>query len=317
MNVSPIGFSNYNQNFGSSLRVGIFVKSADGLYTTFVNPSVDAKTYKKLNSKIVGSLNTDFIQNLRTTFGIERKSKNNKTLSAVYRRLIEDLKNIDADYRRFNLTRSLYRKHKLGYIVTGSDVSVVENIKGVGQIGLAKTDSLWANGHSNNAYVRGFSKSVNQNAIHYAQSDDVVLRSKDNKEIMLRAFFKEVGVDKRGNKKYALEDYEFHENSSMPDLRPVRDAHVRYKNSRAIQDEIRKTVQYQLNALSGKRVHFSDLEDILYPKKQIKAESSVISKDVKASNPPAPKEMQKHVIPKQVPPKPANEGKQLTIDFGA
>ena len=316
MNVFPIGSNNYNQNFGSSFRVGIFVKSADGLCTTFINPSVDAQTYKKLNSKIVGSLNTDFIENLRTTFGIERKGNNKKILSAVYRRLIEDLKKIDPDFSRFNLTRSLYRNHKLGYIVTGPDVSVVENIKGVGQIGLAKTDSLWANGNSNNAYVHGFTKSVKQNAIHYAQSDDVVLRSKDNKEIMLRAFFKEVGVDKRGNKRYALEDYEFHENSSMPELRPVREAHIRYKNSRAIQDEMKKTVENILHSFTGKRVHFSDLEDVLRPKKQIKTGPSAIVEDVKTPNLPSQKEVQKPNVQEQVPPKPANEGKQLTIDFG-
>ena len=146
MIVNSIGNNTYTPKFGSSFRVGIFVKSEDGLGYTFISPYSDSKLYKKLNSKIVASLNSEFIDSLRTTFGIQRKNKNTKTLAQEYKKLIDKLKEVDKDYRNFNLTRSLYRRNKLGYIVTGSDVSVVENIKGVGQIGLAKADSLWVNG---------------------------------------------------------------------------------------------------------------------------------------------------------------------------
>lgn len=310
MNITPVSnnknFS--NPNFGSSFRVRIVVK--DGLDTFFVNPSKNEKLYKKLNSKLVNCFNNDFTNSLRTTFGIQKKKPSKNILSDIQQKMIEELKRIDKDFREFNLVRSVYRKHQLGIIATGSDVSILENIKGLGQIGLAKRDSLWANGHSNNAYVRGFSKNVQQNAINYVENENVILRSGDNKEIMLNAIFKQTGVNKKGKPIYELDSYEFHKNASLPDLAPVSERHLRYKNSSSIKEEIQKTVQFRVNTLLKKKVHFRDIEDFLKSKPEkpiVKQNEKIEIKKTKIE----PQNIQKTLEKKE-----NNKGKQLTIDFG-
>ncbi len=307
MNITPVSYNqNFpNPNFGSSFRVRIVVK--DGLDTFFVNPAKNTKLYKKLNSKLVNCFNEEFTNSLRTTFGIPKKKPAKNILSDIQQRMIDELKRIDKDFREFNLVRSVYRKNQLGFIATGSDVSILENIKGLGQIGLAKRDSLWANGYANNAYVRGFSKNVQQNAINYVESDNVLLRSGDNKEIMLNAIFKQTGLDKKGKPVYELDSYEFHKNASLPNLAPVSEKHLRYKNSSSIRDEIQKTVQFRVNTLLKKKVHFSDIENFL----KSKPEKTVVK--------PSEKVEVKNVVPepKKVLEKKENDkGKQLTIDFG-
>lgn len=308
MNITAISnYQNRNKpNFGSSFRVNIVIKN--GLDTFFVNPSKDEKLYKKLNSKLVNCFNENFINSLRTTFGIQKKRPFKNVLTEIQKNLVEDLKKIDKDYRDFNLVRSVYRKHKLGFIATGSDVSILENIKGLGQIGLAKRDSLWANGYSNNAYVRGFSKNVQRNAIDYVESDNVILRSKDNKEIMLNAIFKQNGTDKKGKPVFELDSYEFHKNSSLPDLAPVSDRHLRYKQSSSIRDEIQKTVQFRINTLLKKKVHFSDIEDFLKSKPKENPVKSKVEQNIESTKNNFQKKQK--VIKNN-----KKEEKQLTINF--
>jgi len=250
MYINSIGKINNSPNFGSSFRVGIYVQSPDGK-KKFVSPATDKKLYTHLNSRIVSSLNDDFYMSLRRTFGAERK-KTIKPLSNIYRNLIQDLKNIDPDYARFNLTRSMYRKGHLGYIVTGADVSIVENEKCVGMIGKERKESSWVNGSFDNGYTQDYSRAAMKEALQYVRKDDVLLRSDNNKEVMLYAYFKEVGTDNRGSKKYALCDYEFHENKSLPDLEPVSESHILYKQSPAVNNEIKKTILLRLRSIFGR-----------------------------------------------------------------
>ena len=255
MYINSIGNS---PNFGSSFRVGIYVQTPDG-EKKFISPATDKKLYTQLNSRIVSSLNDDFYMSLRRMFDVERK-KNIKPLSNIYRNLIQDLKNIDPDYARFNLTRSMYRKGHLGYIITGSDVSIVENEKCVGMIGKERKESSWVNGSFDNGYTQDYSRAAMKEALQYVRKDDVLLRSDNNKEIMLYAYFKEVGTDSRGSKKYALCDYEFHENKSLPDLKPVSENHILYKQSPKVSNEIQKTIQLRLRSILGKGFNFKNID---------------------------------------------------------
>lgn len=78
---------------------------------------------------------------------------------------------------------------------------------------------------------------------------------------MLRAVFKEIGKYSTGNPKYELDRYEFHVVKNNPTLRPVNKEYAQFKKSSGMLAEIKKTVQYHLNRMSGKKSHFKD-EDI-------------------------------------------------------
>lgn len=190
MQISAI--NNNNQSFGHSFRVSICTRGEDGV-VKFVNPSENNKLYKKLNSKIVGWLNDDYYNNLRRLYGIPRKVEKTKPETLKHKEMAAKLREIDDDYAKFNVVRSVYRKNKLGIIATGADVSIIENLKGVKQIGLAKSDSLWTQGDSHSEYVKALSKAVRNNVIDFVQHDNVLLHSPDNKEVMLKAIFKPLG----------------------------------------------------------------------------------------------------------------------------
>lgn len=232
---------NNSPNFGHSFRVSICLKGENGLENIFVNPAQNEKLYKSLNAKIISWLNEDFYTNLRTIYGLPNVKKPS---TGVPRDMIDMLHNIDSDYNSFNLVRSIYRKNALGYITTGADVSIVENVKGAKHIGSAKTDSVWTYGHAKSDYVKALVKAVKGNILNYITSDNVLLRSKNNKEIMLKTIFKKVGKDK-----YELESFEFHENKSKPDLKPVTSAFSLYKKSINVSRKIRETVQHHVNKL--------------------------------------------------------------------
>lgn len=262
MQISPI--NNNNQSFGHSFRVSICTRGEDGV-VKFVNPSENNKLYKKLNSKIVGWLNDDYYNNLRRLYGIPRKVEKTKPETLKHKEMAAKLREIDDDYAKFNVVRSVYRKNKLGIIATGADVSIIENLKGVKQIGLAKSDSLWTQGDSHSEYVKALSKAVRNNVIDFVQHDNVLLHSPDNKEVMLKAIFKPLGK-KAGVECYELNDFEFHPNYTKRTLAPVNPNFIRFKQSRGMLAEIKKTVEYHLNSMLKKRVHFEDIDKILYPK---------------------------------------------------
>ena len=293
MQISPI--NNNNQTFGHSFRVSICTRGDDGI-VNFINPSENSKLYKKLNSKIVGWLNEEYYNNLRQLYGIPRKVEKAKPETLKHKEMSAKLREIDDDYAKFNVVRSVYRKNKLGIIATGADVSIIENLKGAKQIGLAKSDSLWTQGDSHNEYVKALSKAVKNNVIDFVEHDNVLLHSPSNKEIMLKAIFKPLGK-KSGVERFELDDFEFHENYSKRTLAPVNPNFIRFKQSQGMLEEIKKTVEYHLNSMLKKRVHFSDIKSVLYPKIETPQAVKTMQKTVQK---PEPKPTFIHKEPKQL-----------------
>lgn len=263
MQVSQI--NNYNgssPNFGHSFRVSICLKDENGIVNNFVNPAKESKLYQKLNSKIVSALNEDYYDNLRNILGLSRKTK--KAKNTVSQKMADQLRYLDHDYSMFNLVRSVYSKNKLGYIATGPDVSIIENIKGAKHIGIAKSDAIWTYGVSSTDYVRDLSSLIKGNMLNYVQGEDILLRSKNNKEIMLKAIFRKTGTSKKPV--YELDSYEFHENVTKP-LNAPNPIFYRYKRSQKVIDEIKQTIQYHVERLTkNKRRKFDSLDKVLYPK---------------------------------------------------
>lgn len=290
MQISPI--NNNNQTFGHSFRVSICTRGDDGV-VKFINPSENNKLYKQLNSKIVGWLNEEYYNNLRQLYGIPRKVEKTKPETLKHKEMSAKLREIDDDYAKFNVVRSVYRKNKLGLIATGADVSIIENLKGAKQIGLAKSDSLWTQGDSHNEYVKALSKAVRNNVIDFVEHDNVLLHSPSNKEIMLKAIFKPLGK-KSGVERFELDDFEFHENYSKRTLAPVNPNFIRFKQSQGMLEEIKKTIQYHLNSILKRRVHFNDINSVLYPKIET---PQAVEKAVQKSE---PKPTFRHKEPKQL-----------------
>ena len=259
MQVSKVNNQN-NQSFGHSFRVSICLKDANGV-NQFINPSENNKLYKQLNSKIVNWLNEDYYTNLRQLYALPRKSERIKPQNDVHKQMAAKLREIDDDYAKFNTVRSVYRRNSLGFIATGGDVSIIENIKGAKQIGLAKSDSVWTYGNSHSDYVKDLSKAVKNNIVTYVSHDNVLLRSPRNKEIMLKAIF-----TKTNNSRYELDSFEFHENYSKRTLAPVNPNFARFKQSKGMLEEIKKTIEYHVNKITGKKQHFNDIDEILNPK---------------------------------------------------
>ena len=269
MQINKIQANNYNipsnPNFGHSFRVSISVKDPNGI-NQFVNPFENHALYKKLNSKIVNWLNEDYYTNLRNLYGIPRKVEKIKPETIKHREMAAELRQIDDDYARFNTVRSVYRRNNLAYIATGVDVPIIENLKGAKQIGVAKADAKWTYGNYHTEYVKALAKAVKNNTIDYVQNDNVLLHSPRNKEVMLKTVFKPVGKSKSGAENYELDSYEFHENYTKRTLAPINPNFLRFKHSNGMLEEIKKTVEYHINKMTGKRVHFPDINQILYPK---------------------------------------------------
>lgn len=260
---------NSNPNFGHSFRVSICLKNENGCGDFFVGPRSEKKLYRLLNSKIIGWLNEDFLSNLRTVYGIEKKVKKTEPIGKLHREMIDKLKQIDTDYARFPYVRTVYnRGGHVAHIATGADVAILENIKGLKNLGIAKADAMWNYGTAYTEYVKALSKAVNGNAIDYVSHDNVLLHSPKNKEIMLRAVFKESGKNTKGDPVYELDRYEFHENYTKRTLAPVNPNFLRFKQSHGVAEEIKKTVEYILNKMVKKRVHIKDIDFVLNPKAQ-------------------------------------------------
>lgn len=272
MQILPINSGNRNSgpNFGHSFRVSICLKNESGCGDFFVGPRSEKKLYRLLNSKIVGWLNEDFLSNLRTVYGIEKKVGKTEPIGKLHREMIDKLKQLDTDYAKFPYVRTIYnRGGRIAHIATGSDVAILENIKGLKNLGVAKADAMWNYGTAHTEYVKALSNAVNGNAIDYVSHDNVLLRSPKNKEIMLRAVFKESGKNTKGDPVYELDRYEFHENYTKRTLAPVNPNFLRFKQSKGVAEEIKKTVEYILNKIVKKRVHVSDIDSVLNTKTQI------------------------------------------------
>ena len=231
---------NGNQlSFGHSFRVSICLKNENGIGETFVNPATQTQLYKSLNSKISGWLNEDYLSNLRNILGKPRKVQKFQCSNDLPKQMVKELKAIDTDYAQFSIVHSVSRPSKLNYIATGVDVSILENLKGFKHLGLAKADSKRYYGTSKTPYIKGLAKITKGNALDYVQDENVLLRSKNNKEIMLKTVFKAV-KGKNGKIHYELDSYEFHENKSKPTLLPLSRKFHHYKYNSGTFEEIKK-----------------------------------------------------------------------------
>ncbi len=249
-------------SFGHSFRVCICLKDANGIGDIFVSPASNRKLYRHLNSKIVNWLNEEYYSILRKALNITKKVQKREPVNDLHKQMVEELKKIDSDYANIGLARSVYNGGRLGYIATGADVPIIEQMKGIKHIGLAKADSMWYNGVTNSDYVKELSKLVQENARNYVQNSNVILRSKNDKEIMLRAVFKESGKTKSGAPLYELDRYEFHENKTNPTLLPVTESFKRYKHSAVVYDAITKTIQSHADRTIRSKVHHSYIDKI-------------------------------------------------------
>lgn len=266
MQVTPV---NNTPSFGHSFRVSICLKNETGCGDFFVGPRSNRELYKKLNSKIVGWLNEDFLSNLRSVYGIEKKVEKTEPMGNIHREMVSQLKQLDTDYAKFPYVRTVYnRGGHVAHIATGPDVAILENIKGLKNLGVAKADAMWNYGTAHTEYVKALSNAVNGNAIDYVSHDNVLLRSPKNKEIMLRAVFKESGKNTKGDPVYELDRYEFHENYTKRTLAPVNPNFLRFKQSYGVLQEMKKTVEYVLKKMMKKRVHIEDIDSVLNPKVQ-------------------------------------------------
>lgn len=261
MKVDKVNKYNAKPAFGHSFRVNICLKNESGLGDYFVSPASNKKLYRTLNSQLVSWFNNDFYNNLRTVFGIPKKLDKSVPISDLAKAMVNDLKRLDSDYRTFQNVRTVYNGGRLGYIVTGGDVSIIENIKGLKNIGLAKADPFWSDLSEKNNYIKNLSQHIGNNVKEFVKHDNVLLRSKDNREIMLRAVFKEIGKNTNGNPTYDLDRFEFHEVMTRPLLKSVNKNYANFKHSKAMMDEIKETVQHHVNKLLGKKTHFKD-EDL-------------------------------------------------------
>lgn len=285
-------------NFGHSFRVSICLKNNNG-QNLFVNPSENHALYKKLNSKIVNWLNEDYYDNLRQLYGIPRKVTKSKPETLVHKQMSAKLREIDDDYARFNIVRSVYRRNNLGFIATGPDVTIIENLKGAKNLGTAKSDSIWTYGDAHSEYVKALSKAVKHNSLDFVKHDNVLLHSPSNKEIMLKVVFDNKGKTKSGADIFELDSFEFHENATKRTLAPVNPNFLRFKQSKGMLEEIKKTIEYHVNKLTGKRVHFEDINKVLNPQ----IEKPVVEKAAKPDKPQKPA----HFVRK--------EPKQLELEF--
>ena len=250
-------------SFGHSLRVCICLKKPNGIGDTFVSPASNKKLYRDLNSKIIGWLNEGYYSSIRKILNITKKIQKTEPTGDLHKKMISELKQIDSDYARLSMARSVYNGGRLGYIATGIDVPIIENMKGIKNIGIARSDSKWYNGTTNSDYVKDLTKLVQNNARNYVQNNNVLLRSKNNKEIMLKAVFKENGKTKSGGINYELERYEFHENKTNPTLPPLTKEFYDYKYSPIMYDAVRKTIQLHAEKAAKHKVHPSYIEQII------------------------------------------------------
>ncbi len=251
-NINSASNNNSNPNFGHSFRVNICLKNETGLGDIFVSPRSNKELYQELTSKIVGWLNEDYLASLRNVFGKPKKVKKTEPLGDIHKKMVEELKRIDKDYARFGYTRSVNNGGRLRYILTGIDVSIAENLKGAKNIGISKADSKNYYGTTKTRYVRDLTKLVQENMRNYAQDNNVLLRSKDNKEIMLRAVFKITGKGKNNRPIYELDRFEFHENKTKPTLPEISPDFLSYKYDPSKDELIRKTIQNIIDKMSKK-----------------------------------------------------------------
>ena len=258
MKILSIAEQQTKPSFGHTFKVSICTRSQAGGEYTFINPVNNTKLYKKLNSKFVSWLNEDFITDLRTRLDKPRKliRKRTERDTEGKRQLTEALTTIDNDYREINIARSIYNDKGLGYVATGIDVPIIEQMHGATQIGMAKADAKELYGVTHTPYIDMIVKEFKNNSINYAKASENLLRSKTGKEVMLRLNFIKTG-EKNNKPVYEFENFEFHPiKKSIKQKLFSGDLFMsetfQPKPERSYMDEYRKTIVNQINKILGK-----------------------------------------------------------------
>ena len=256
MVITPI--TNNNTNFGHTFKVSICVRDTAGGQYTFINPVNNTKLYKNLNSKFVSWLNEDFITDLRKRLNRPRKLIRKRTERDIEgkKQLTEALTKIDKDYQEINIARSIYNDKGLGYVATGIDVPIIEQMHGATQIGMAKADAKELYGVTHTPYIDTVVKEFKNNSINYAKNSENLLRSKGAKEVMLRLNFIKTG-EKKNKPVYEFENFEFHPiKKSLKQKMLTGDLFMsetfQPEPERSYMDEYRKTIVNQINKIIGK-----------------------------------------------------------------
>jgi len=256
MVITPI--TNNNTNFGHTFKVSICVRDTAGGQYTFINPVNNTKLYKNLNSKFVSWLNEDFITDLRKRLNRPRKLIRKRTERDIEgkKQLTEALTKIDKDYQEINIARSIYNDKGLGYVATGIDVQIIEQMHGATQIGMAKADAKELYGVTHTPYIDTVVKEFKNNSINYAKNSENLLRSKGGKEVMLRLNFIKTG-EKKNKPVYEFENFEFHPiKKSLKQKMLTGDLFMsetfQPEPERSYMDEYRKTIVNQINKIIGK-----------------------------------------------------------------
>ena len=154
------------------------------------------------------------------------------------------------------MIRSIYNDRGLGYIATGIDVPIIEQMHGATQIGLAKADALELYGVTHTPYIDTIVKEFKNNSINYAKASENLLRSKSGKEVMLRLNFIKTG-EKKNKPIYEFENFEFHPIKKTPKQKMLTgdlfmSETFQPKPERSYMDEYRKTIVNQINKILGK-----------------------------------------------------------------
>ena len=261
MKLLPItnGRNESNTNFGHTFKVSICVKESAGEKYNFINPVTNKKLYKELNSKFISWLNEDFLTDLRLRLNKPRLliRKKGELDKIGKQQLTEALTSLDKDYREVNIARSIYTKNGLGYVATGIDVPIIEQMHGAAQIGMAKADAKELYGITHTPYVASVVKAFKKSSTAYAKAPENLLRSKSGREIMLRLNFIKTG-EKKNKPIYEFENFEFHPIKKTPKQKMITgdlfmSETFQPKPEKSYFDEYRKALVNQVNKIMGKK----------------------------------------------------------------
>lgn len=279
MKILPIENRNRQPNFEHAIRVSYCVKRPDVAGYEYVNPRTNKELYKKLNSRVVGWLNEGLINKVREV--LEKPAKRGKNISntedALKEKFIDDLKNIDSDYREFNYARSVYNRNKLGFLATGNDVSIIENLKGATDIGIAKSEALMLYGTTHTEDVREICKDFDKNSKKYI-AHPINRLTEGGKEVLLRLNFRLAGKDKKGKDLYEFDNYSF-DKINKPISAPKYPEEVQVINLKKtpIMELLqRDTIRHMINLVSKNRGYdnLSELIDsVLKPNSKTKSQA--------------------------------------------
>lgn len=289
MNILPINKNTNNQpSFEHAIRVSYCVRKPNNTGYDYVNPRTNKELYRQLNSKIIGWLNEDLINKVREV--LDKPLKKGKAISnteaSLKEKFINDFESIDSDYKQFNYTRSIYNRNNLGFIATGNDVPIIENLKGATDIGLAKSESILLYGTTHTDFVKEICKDFDKKSKKYIAHP--LNRLVDNsKEVLLRLNFKIAGKDKKGKNLYEFDNYTFDRiKKPLPKTNYPEEVQViNLKNTPIMEGLLRDTIRHIIKKVARNKeiTNLSDLIDsvlIHKTQKETSKMSEIIEKPI-------------------------------------